>query len=103
MFLDETLLNLVKSLGNNKTDLCSLCARTAREDKMHSGQSSWIKVPRSPQNTVNQYCFSMPCLFVLISYHFKPLTEIRTNKEKIEAEAAKKLRTMNLGKTYWFL
>ena len=49
----------------------------------------------------------MPCLFVLISHHFKPLTEIRTNfnllKEQIEAEAAKKLRTMSLGKIYWFL
>ena len=29
--------------------------------------------------------------------------EIRTNLEKIEAEAAKKLRTMRLGKIYWFL
>ena len=42
-----------------------------------------IKFPRtinfrSPQNTDDQHCFSMPCLFVLIS-HFKPLTEIRTN------------------------
>ena len=25
------------------------------------------------------HCFSMPYLFVLISHHFKPLTEIRTN------------------------
>ena len=45
----------------------------------------------------------MPSLFVLISYYFKPLTEIKTNYEQIEAEAAKKLRTMSLGKVYWFL
>ena len=38
MFLDETLLNLLKSLGNKKTDLCNQWARTVREDKMHSGQ-----------------------------------------------------------------
>ena len=45
----------------------------------------------------------MPCLFVLISHYFNPLTEIRTNKEQIEAEIAKKLRTMRLSKIYWFL
>ena len=49
---------------------------------------------RSPQNTDDQNCFSMPCLFVLISHHLKPLTEIRTNEEQTEAEAAKNLRTM---------
>ena len=38
MFLVETLLNLVKSLGNKKIDFCSMCASTAREEKMHSGQ-----------------------------------------------------------------
>ena len=37
MFLVETSLNLVKSLGNKKIDLCSLWTRTAKEDKMHSG------------------------------------------------------------------
>ena len=37
-----------------------------------------------------QHCFSVSCLFVLISHHFKPLTEIRTNFEQIKAEAAKK-------------
>ena len=52
---------------------------------------------RIPQN---QHCFSIPCLFVLITHHFKPLTKIGTNYEQIEAEAAKKLRTMSLG---WFL
>ena len=50
-----------------------------------------------------QHCFSIPFLLVLISYHFKPFTEIKTDKEQIEAKAAKKLRTMNLGKIYWFL
>ena len=34
----------------------------------------------------------MPCLFVLIFHHFKPLTEIRTNLKQIEAEAAKKVK-----------
>ena len=43
------------------------------------------------------------CHFVLISHHFKPLAEIRINSEQIEAEAAKKLKTMSLGKFYWFL
>ena len=38
MFLVETLLNLVKSLNNKEISLCSLWARTAREDNMHSGQ-----------------------------------------------------------------
>ena len=38
MFLIETLLNLVKSLGNKKIDLWNLWARTAREDKRQSGQ-----------------------------------------------------------------
>ena len=44
---------------------------------------------------------SMPLLFLLISRHFKPLTEIRTYLKQIEAEAAKKSRTMSLGKIYW--
>ena len=36
-------------------------------------------VQRSPQNTDDQHCFSLPCLFVLISHHFKVVPEIRTN------------------------
>ena len=39
----------------------------------------------------------------VLEYNFKLLTEIKTNYEPIEAEAAKKLRTMSLCKTYWFL
>ena len=62
-----------------------------------------FNVKRSPQNTDIQCCFSMPCLFVLISHLFKPLTEIKTNEEQIETEEAKTLRTMTLGKIYWFL
>ena len=61
------------------------------------------KCLRSLETTDDQHCFSMPCLFVLISHHFKPLTEIKTNYKQIEAEAAKKLRTMRLDKIYWFL
>ena len=37
-------------------------------------------VQRSPQNTDDQHCFSMPCPFVLISHQFKPLTR---NKNKL--------------------
>ena len=47
-------------------------------------------VPNDIRTPQNQHCFSVPCLFVLISRHFKPSTETRTNKEKIKAEAAKK-------------
>ena len=50
---------------------------------MNSGQKSWINVQISPQNTDDQHCFSMPCLFVLISYHFKLLTEIK-NKLRLK-------------------
>ena len=38
-----------------------------------------LHVVETPQNTDHQHCFSIPCLLVLISHHFKPLTEIRTN------------------------
>ena len=51
-------------------------------------------IERSPQNTNDQHCYSMSCLFVLIYHHFKPLTEIKTNEVQIEAEAANKLRAM---------
>ena len=38
IFLVETLLNVIKSLGNKNIDLCSLGTSTVREDKMNNGQ-----------------------------------------------------------------
>ena len=95
MFLVEPLLNLVIYVRNkhSKTQkhrfaFITISIIVANDTRIHV-------IERSPQNTDDQHWFSVPCLFVLISHHFIPLT-------KIEAEAAKKLRT-SLGKIYWFL
>ena len=69
--MNENFTKSCKIVGlQKKIDLCGMWSNTAREEKMHNainGQLSWINVQGSPQNTDDQHCFSMPCLFVLIS------------------------------------
>ena len=50
-----------------------------------------INVQSCPQNTGDQQCFSIPCLFVLIS-------SFQTANRKTNIE----LRTMSYGKMFWF-
>ena len=71
MFLVETLLNLVIYLCNAHTEVTF----TIYYYIYYCSKGKWYTY------TDDQYCFSwsMPCLFVLISHHFKPLTEIKTN------------------------
>ena len=97
MFLVEILLNLVI--------LFAMCAVKTQKHRFPFIIISIIVPNNTRLQTIfcMQHRFSMPCLFVLISHYLKALTEIRTNYEQIEAEAAKKLRTMSIGKIYWFL
>ena len=78
MFLVETLLNLViyvRNMHSKKTEApfpiyCYISTIVLNDARIH--------VILRVSQTIN-IGFSMPCLFVLISHHFKPLTEICKN------------------------
>ena len=88
MFLVETLLNLVIYVRN---------VQSKNTETLFPIYYIYY-CPERYTDTEGQHCFSKVCLFVLISHHFKPFNEIRTNEEQTVAEKAKKLRTMSIGK-----
>ena len=77
LFLVETLLNLVKSLGNKKKLTSAACGRETTKCTVVSNLGKCFLCTEISLKYRRSVLFSMPCLFVLIS-HFKPLTEIRT-------------------------